>query len=455
MGAVSAAPTVVKKEVRRLRFLPNDVETADGIRRLADTVSRAGGRLYLVGGSVRDVLMLRPPHDFDLCVAGLAASDVAHLISGARVSGAQFPVFRAAIGTMVCEIALARREIKVGEGRRGFEVLTGPEVNIVEDLRRRDLTVNAMAYDPLCDQVVDPFGGQRDIAQRRLRAVSLAFKEDPLRVYRTARFAATLGFGADRATIAMMRDLVPDLASLSVERVVGEYDRAMASRHLDRFFRTLVQADALQVHFTEIDALRGVPQPEQYHPEGDAFEHTMQVLTAAAVMSRSPEVLFGALVHDLGKALTPAEDLPFHPGHDGRGVEAVKTLSRRLGFSAQRERSGVVAARRHMAVHRVLEMRGTKVVDMLVEAARSRLGVEGLAIVAEADAIGRGSQCRVTGALGVLTALDRARRSIRGQDIKAPAGRKFGEALRGAQGKAVAMAQRELLNADAKRGGAA
>lgn len=410
--------------------------------RLAESIARQGGRLYLVGGCVRDQVVGREPHDFDLCVTGLTEEAVRGILPEARVSGQRFPVFRAAVGNKVCEIALARTERKTGEGRRGFDVWAGVDVSIEDDLRRRDFTINAMAFDLLAGEIIDPFGGQRDIKTGTLRAVSEAFGEDPLRVYRAARFAATLGFEVERGTVEAMRQLVPELGSLSTERVVLEFWAAMWSQRPSRFFETLAAAGALSVHFKEIADLQGVLQPVEHHPEGDAFEHSMQVLDEAAGQSEAAAVRFAALVHDLGKAATPKEEWPWHQGHDARGVPLVAALGKRLGLAHSIVRAGQIAAKRHMILHHVGWLRGVTMVDILKEAERSALGVEGLVIVVDADSRGRGAAGRPSPSVPEILKADAARRAVRSEEIKAPAGAKFGAALRAAQGAAVAAAIR-------------
>lgn len=422
-----------------MRFL-EDSRFVDAAASLASVIAERGGRLYLVGGGVRDRIMCRPVHDFDLCITGLAEAEVRDLLPEAKESGLQFPVFRAPVGDAVCEIALARRERKEGEGHRGFSVWADPAVTIQDDLLRRDLTINAIAYDLLAGVVIDPFLGQADIESRTLRAVSGAFAEDPLRVYRVARFAATLGFTVESGTIEITRRLVPELDSLSTERVVIEFEKAMSADQPSMFFRVLADASALSVHFKEIDALRGVEQPKEHHPEGDVFEHSMQVLDVAAEESDSFAVRFAALVHDLGKAATPHEEWPLHRGHDLRGVPLVAALGERLGLSRRLVRAGQVAARRHMALHNLTEMRGVKIVDILTEASRSMLGVEGLAIVVDADSRGRGAMGRPSPSVGLILKAEAARKAVRNEEIEAPPGRKFGEALRSAQGAAVKAA---------------
>lgn len=410
--------------------------------RLAERVKEVGGRLYLVGGCVRDHVMGREPHDFDLCITGLTEETMRGILPEARVSGQAFPVFRAEIGGTVCEIALARTERKTGKGHRGFKTWAGADVRIEDDLRRRDFTINAMAYGLLTNKIIDPFGGRRDIETGTLRAISEAFGEDPLRVYRVARFAATLGFEVEAGTVEAMRHLVPELGSLSTERVVLEFWAAMWSQRPSRFFETLAAAGALSVHFKEIADLQGVEQPAEHHPEGDAFAHSMLVLDEAADQTQSVAVRFAALVHDLGKAATPRDEWPWHRGHDARGVPLVASLGRRLGLAHGIVRAGQIAAKRHMVLHHVERLRGVTMVDILKEAERSALGVEGLAIVVDADSRGRGAAGRPSPSVPEILKADAARRAVRSEEIKAPAGANFGQALRAAQGAAVAAAIR-------------
>jgi tRNA nucleotidyltransferase (CCA-adding enzyme) len=270
-------------------------------------------QLYLVGGAVRDTLLQRPVKDRDYVLVGGTEADIIARWSSAKCVGKAFPVY---LIDGVGEVALARRERKTGPRHQDFAVEFGPEVTLEEDLSRRDLTINAMAIGDN-GQVVDPFGGIADLAARRLRHVSDAFADDVLRLYRLARFAAELEFNIDDGTMSICRDLPKhELLALPRDRVRTEFLRALAAQRPDRFISVLRVCDQLDVHFEEIAALANVPAgPPQHHGEGDALVHTCMVLREAAKLSSSVYVRFAALLHDLGKALTPPELLPRHHGH--------------------------------------------------------------------------------------------------------------------------------------------
>jgi tRNA nucleotidyltransferase (CCA-adding enzyme) len=361
------------------------------IRDVALRIERAGGRLYYVGGGVRDELMGISVKDKDYCVTGLSQNEFMELFPDSFLAGKQFPVFRLMVDGQTTEFALARVERKISQGHTGFLVESSPDVTIEQDLRRRDLTINAMARDVLTGELIDPFGGQADIQSRVIRAVSDAFSEDPLRVYRAARFRAQFEFDIDTKTMRKMRELRNELDTLSVERVFAELKRALAVHRPSLFFRTLESAGVLDVHFPEIHALLGVPQPIKWHPEGDVFEHSMQVLDAAARHTERVEVRFAALVHDVGKAKTPREKWPSHHGHEVAGVPVVEHMCRRLKLPVHWCAAARFATEHHMKVHHLHQMKPLKVVDLLTAAHRNPLGVSGLAVVGLADIQGRGN----------------------------------------------------------------
>jgi tRNA nucleotidyltransferase (CCA-adding enzyme) len=261
--------------------------------------------IYLVGGAVRDRLLGRTALERDFVVVGATPEDL--LAQGYRPVGKDFPVFlHPDTGE---QYALARTERKTGPGYYGFATGFAPDVTLEEDLARRDLTINAIAQDA-AGALVDPYGGQRDLAARVLRHVSPAFVEDPLRVLRVARFSARfapLGFTVAPETLALMREIVArgEMAALVPERVWVETERALGEDRPTAYFEVLRSCGALAAVFPEIAALDGVPQPEKWHPEIDTGAHTMQVLGVAAELSRDTTVRFAALVHDVGKGLTP------------------------------------------------------------------------------------------------------------------------------------------------------
>lgn len=348
---------------------------------ISKIITAAGGHVYLVGGAVRDMVMGISPHDRDFCVTGITAEQFCELFPDAEITGKDFPVFRID-GE---EYALARSEKKKGIGYRGFEVFTSPSITIEEDLARRDLTINSIAIDMATGEIVDPFGGRDDIEAGIIRATTPAFAEDPLRVYRAARFAAKFGFTVEPGTIQMMASLKAELNTLSVERVFEETRKALKTKRPSLFFRTLADAGVLDIHFKEVRDLIGIPQPQEYHPEGDAFEHTMNVLDKVRSLTDREEIIFAGLAHDLGKALTDRDNWPHHYGHDKLGETAVRAMAARLKLPKTWVSVGLDAAKLHMKARLFNEMRPSKKVEFLEAAKGSAIGFDGLAVIVKAD----------------------------------------------------------------------
>ena len=353
----------------------------DWVTDLASEISAIGGRLYLVGGAVRDLLMGKEPHDFDYCVTGIEVGDFQKLLPGTKMHGKAFPVldFRRR------EFAFARKEVKTGIGHKGFEMISNKDISIENDLLRRDITINSIAMDVLTEEIVDPYNGKQDIERQIIRATSEAFVEDPLRTYRVARFASQLDFRIEPNTFELMRRTKAELDTLSSERIYTELDKALQSSKPSVFFETLKQANVLDVHFPEVQNLIGVIQPVLYHPEGDAYNHTMQVIDQMAQKTHEPHIIFAGLVHDLGKALTPLEERPRHIGHEDRGVELVKSLSNRLKLPTKYQKAGVTACVEHMKAGLYNEMRTAKKVDFIERLSKSALTIDGMEILANAD----------------------------------------------------------------------
>jgi len=346
---------------------------------------------YLVGGAVRDALLGLPVHERDWVVVGADPQTLRE--AGFKPVGKDFPVFlHPETGE---EYALARTERKQGEGHTGFVFHAAPEVSLEEDLRRRDLTINAMAQTE-DGELIDPFGGKADLERRLLRHVSEAFVEDPLRVLRVARFAAKLapqGFGVAPETLTLMREISAsgELETLSGPRIWQELEKALASPQPSVFFYLLRECGALARLLPELDALFGVPQPPRWHPEIDCGIHTMLVVDTAARLSESRAVRFAALVHDLGKANTPADILPSHHGHEGRGVKRIQALAKRLPVpKAWRELARIVA-RYHGHCHRVARLKPGTVLKVLeaTDAFRRPERFADFLLACEADARGR------------------------------------------------------------------
>ncbi len=321
--------------------------------------------VYLVGGAVRDELLGRTAGERDWVVVGATPAELE--AAGYRPVGREFPVFLHPVTHE--EYALARLERKVAPGYRGFVAEFAPTVTLEEDLRRRDLTINAMAR-AADGRLVDPYGGQRDLEARLLRHVSPAFVEDPVRILRVARFAARfapLGFRVAPETLLLMRQMVAsgEIDTLVPERVWRETDRALAEPRPDAFITVLRECGALARLMPEVDALFGVPQPSSWHPEVDTGAHLLLALRVAAQRGAGPMVCFALLAHDAGKALTPPSRLPAHPGHETAGLPLVVALCERLRVPAAYRDLALLATRFHTHVHRALELRSNTVLEML------------------------------------------------------------------------------------------
>ncbi|MBD3611408.1 MAG: multifunctional CCA addition/repair protein [Hydrogenovibrio crunogenus] len=354
-------------------------------------------KTYLVGGAVRDALLNIPVYDHDWVVVGATPQDM--LEQGFSQVGKDFPVFLHPKTKE--EYALARTERKSGQGYHGFEVSFDPTVTLEDDLIRRDLTINAMAQDAE-GQIVDPYGGQQDLADKVLRHVSEAFAEDPLRVLRVARFAAKLsafGFTLAPETAALMKSMSAsgELSALTPERVWQEVVKALNTQTPSVFFEVLDHVNALSILFPALDALKGVQQPEKHHPEGDAWVHTMMVLDASAALSNDVSVRFAALVHDLGKGLTPKALWPKHHGHEKAGVPLVAALCQQYRVPKKIQIFAEKVTEYHGLIHRGLDLEGhphLKTATFLkvlsaCQAFKEVAQFESLLIACEADAKGR------------------------------------------------------------------
>lgn len=404
-------------------------------------------RIYRVGGAIRDKLLGLEPGDRDHVVVGGTPEEM--LAQGFKPVGRDFPVFlHPRTGE---EYALARTERKSGRGYRGFVVDTDPSVTLEEDLGRRDFTINAIAEDPH-GRLVDPLGGVRDLQARVLRHAGEAFTEDPLRVLRAARFMARfaeLGFRIDPQTLALMGKMAAggELADLVPERVWQELSRALRSRMPSAFLRTLRDCGALSRVLPEVDALYGVPQRAEFHPEVDTGKHQEMVSDMAARLAPGDDVIgFAALTHDLGKALTPHELLPRHIGHERTGLAPLRALCERLKVPAAHRELAVMACREHLNVHRLDELRDATVHELLMrcDAFRKPERIAQLAIVCEADKRGRlGSEEASYPQAAELVRLHAAAMAItaRSLDTGTLDGPAIGEALRKARIAAIAQAR--------------
>ena len=348
---------------------------------IANIIKGNGGTLYLVGGAVRDEIMNRKVHDEDYCVTGIEKETFEKLFPNAYKRGKSFGVY----DIENKEFALARKDKKIGKGHKKFEVQNGKDITIEEDLARRDITINSIAKNVLTGKIMDPYGGIKDIKNKIIRATTDSFIEDPLRVYRVARFASQLNFAVEENTIKMMRKIKEELKTLSPERVFAEFRKALKSDKPSVFFEVLKKANVLDVHFKEIYDLIGKTQPVAYHPEGDSYNHTMVVVDKSAILTDNEEIRFSALVHDLGKGITPKEMLPHHYGHDKNGVKLVENLGNRLKIPNSWIKCGKVSAKEHMLGGIFNRMTPKKQVDFIKRVNKSLLGLDGLRIVVICD----------------------------------------------------------------------
>ena len=349
-------------------------------------------KIYRVGGAVRDRLLGRVSSDVDFVVVGATPGQMLH--EGYRPVGKDFPVFLHPRTNE--EYALARTERKTAPGYHGFAFNADPSVTLEDDLARRDLTINAMAEDA-DGQLVDPYGGARDLQARVLRHVSPAFAEDPVRVLRVARFLARFasrGFSIAAETMALMRGMVDagEVDHLVPERVWAETRKALTEVTPSAFIRSLRECGALKVLFPEIDALYGVPQRAQYHPEIDTGIHNEMVVDMAARLAPGDDLIgFCALTHDLGKALTPAAELPKHVMHEERGVAPLRALAERLRIPNEHAELGVLCCRLHLLAHRAFELRPETLLGLIekLDAFRKPQRLEQFITICEADKRGR------------------------------------------------------------------
>jgi tRNA nucleotidyltransferase (CCA-adding enzyme) len=400
-------------------------------------------QVYLVGGAVRDALLGQAVKERDWVIVGGTREELLRLKY--REVGRDFPVFLHPDTHE--EYALARLERKVSPGYRGFTVEFGPEVTLEEDLARRDLTINAIAQSA-DGTLVDPYGGRRDLEARVLRHVSPAFIEDPVRVLRVARFAARfvpMGFQVAAETLALMGAMVErrEVDALVAERVWQETEKALREPRASEFFRVLRECGALKPIYPEIDALFGVPQPPEWHPEIDTGLHTMMVLDQAALLSADTKVRFAALVHDLGKGTTPREEWPSHRGHEERSVSLIGALAERLHLPTEYRELSVIVARYHGNVHRALELKPSTILEFMerADAFRRPQRFAQALLACEADSRGRtGLENLPYPQREYLQAVRDAAAAIKPtpEDIAAHAGAKIAEHLRQRRLRAIA-----------------
>ena len=356
---------------------------SDFLTRIADN----GGTAYLVGGAVRDRLLHRTAADRDYVVCGLSRNDFLSLFPAAICVGRCFPVYAFVIDDVFCDVSLARTERKTGEGYLGFEIAFSAETTIEEDLSRRDTTMNSIAFNPLTNELRDPYKGAEDIAAKLVRAVSPHFSEDPVRALRAARQAAQFGFTVEEGTLALMSGCGNELAHEPHERIIIETEKALAAPRPSLFFRALDDAGLLKLIFPWIYNLKGKVQPADVHPEGDAFEHAMAVLDYVSERTEKVAVRFAALVHDIGKGETPQEMLPHHSGHEARGIEILKEMDSALGLRAGWRNCASFAIKMHTLRENVIT--ADAIVRLFTALRKNPIGCDGFSLIVAADNHGK------------------------------------------------------------------
>lgn len=350
-------------------------------------------KTFLVGGAVRNSLLGLPIKDRDWVVVGEKAENL--LAQGFMPVGSSFPVFLHPQTKE--EYALARAEKKVAKGHTGFAILATPDITLEQDLHRRDITINAIAYDKN-QHYIDPYNGLDDIATKTIRHISNAFCEDPLRVFRVARFAAQLshlGFVVAPETIFLMRQICQshDIHTLSIERIKRETTLALQSTSPSVYFSILKQCGALAIVFPELAALIGIPQTKKWHPEIDSFIHTMFVIHVARKFdgANKADTAWFALMHDFGKAVTDKKLLPSHKQHEINGIPIVKAFCTRFGFSQKFSKAAQKITKYHLHYHRIFEMKPNTIVKLFtaLDAFRDEQMLIDFLHTCEADALGR------------------------------------------------------------------
>jgi tRNA nucleotidyltransferase (CCA-adding enzyme) len=347
------------------KFMPHAVKIKD-----------AGGRLYVVGGAVRDFLLKRVPHDVDFCVTGLTVEKFMELFPKARAQGKVFPVFV----VEDCEFAFARTEKKTGTGYTGFEINADPGIDIKEDLLRRDVTINAMAIDVITGELIDPYGSSYDLEYKVVRPTSEAFKEDPVRALRAARLCAELDFSMSVSLCVYINDLKPELYTINDNLKFKEFKKAMVGKAPHKFFEVLRYASVLDVTFPEFHRLDGMQQLN--HNDGDALRHTYRVIEKCRELTNDPMIIIAAAYHDVGKGTTPDEILPHHHDHESRSVEIIDGLT---WMPNEYKKFAKAVAYDHMRAHGyTTAKRGTKV-KMLLRQNKTVRGLKGFTYVVYAD----------------------------------------------------------------------
>lgn len=349
----------------------------------AEKIAELGGAAYLVGGAVRDKFRGVTAHDKDYCICGLTEETFSKNFPNALKFGKSFPVYSVEIDKKFCEVAFARTEKKIGAGYRGFSVNFDKNISIEDDLFRRDTTINAMAIKILTGEIIDPFGGKNDVAEKKIRAVSKHFVDDPVRALRAARQSAQFNFEITAETLQAMNFCALELSQEPGERIFTELENALKTDKPSIFFRSLDRANLLKIIFPEIFQLKGKIQPKNFHPEGDAYEHSLQILDKVAAVNKKPVVRFAALVHDIGKGITPTEMLPHHYLHEKRGLKVFENMSKKIPLPNDWKKIAAFVISEHMRAP--LLSKAGKIVGLLLKIHKSKISIDDFNDIIRAD----------------------------------------------------------------------
>ena len=392
-------------------------------------INNAGGKLYLVGGAIRNSIIDYPIHDYDFCFEGISKEKFQKLFPEAQLVGNHFGVFI----LDGYEFAATRTErLKDNsQNRRDYNVKCN--VSIEEDLKRRDFTVNAIAIDLTSGKVIDPYNGIKDAKNRKLKAFSNSFETDPLRVLRGARLFAQYPFYVEPNTIKRMSTMKEQLKNLPKERVFEEFKKAIKGDFPYNFFYVLKYTDLLDTWFKEIEDLIGVPQPKKYHREGSAYIHSILSLKNIAKRTNDPAVRFASLVHDLGKGLTPCKDYPHHYGHESKGIKPLNHLCDRLGIPNRWRKIAEIAVKYHMKGRLWKIMKPGKVVKLFKIINNSPIGMKDFKniIISDLNSRNKENNDRAKELKGICKLYKSMFKNTGGKNIDSSkySGKEFGERL--------------------------